>query len=127
MWQKAVGTYYLGPESVLLVLRSGEGGEYYCTPAKGATARIKVGADKGHWKEVVAVLLHEAMELALDKLSVKYDRSLKHSGDSASCVFFLRHDEFSEACARVADMLTDCLPDLSKAWATYNQRKRKQR
>ena len=45
MKQKIVGSYYAGNECVQLVLMEGIGGEFYCIPERGATARIKIGAD----------------------------------------------------------------------------------
>jgi hypothetical protein len=116
MKQIIVGNYYCGYESVELVLRDDTGGEYFITPERGHIARIKIGADYVEWQEVVSVLLHEAMELVCDRLKARYQPTCNLSGDHGQYWFLLSHADFSDACGRVAEFISACLPDLAKAW-----------
>lgn len=114
--QRVIGTYYMGTESVNLVLRNGTGGEFYLTPELGSVARIKVGMDYDEWNKVVSVLLHEATELAYERMRARYELSGVGSGDHSSYLFVISHVNFSDACTYVAEFISDCLPDLKKAW-----------
>lgn len=121
MKQVIVGTYQMGFESVELVLREDTGGEFYATPALGKVARIKVGADHRYWNTVVAVLLHEAFELAMDRMRCRLAPSNAVSKDLGDYTFILSHVEFSECCARVGEFVTAALPSLSTAWKVWKK------
>jgi hypothetical protein len=125
MKQKTVGVYELGWEQVELVLREDTGGEFYFIPETGKNAipRIKIGADYGYWKEVVNVVLHEAMEFALSRLGCRYNPSEDISRDHAAYLFSFCHTTYSQACAMVAEFLAACLPDLAREWENWKSDK----
>lgn len=123
MRQQIVGSYYMGPESVEIVLRDGTGGEFYCTPEAGHIARIKIGADYEEWKRVLEIFFHEALEMAFSRLGCRFYAAGNASIDSDGCIVVARHHNFSEAVARVADLAAACLPDLEKNWKQFRQEK----
>lgn len=121
MKQVIVGTYEMGYEQVELVIREDTGGEFYVIPEKGSVPRIKIGADYSEWKDVVTTLLHEAFELVFDRLNCRYSPSNEITRDHSAYMFTFPHLVFSEACARVADFVTDALPDLAREWEKWKQ------
>jgi hypothetical protein len=122
MKQKIIGSYFLGSEYVELVLREGTGGEFFLAPEAGKIPRIKVGAGHDKWHKVAAVLLHEAMELAYEKLGIRYDKTNDFSGDHSTYLFVVPHVVFSNACAMVAEFMTECQPRLKKEWKKFNKK-----
>ena len=126
MKQKIIGTFYMGHTEVELVLREGDGGEFYAAPERGKIPRIKVGADYKEWRKVVQVLLHEAMELVMEDMYLRYNCSKETAGDHASYMFMFNHSpQFTEICARVGDFLTDALPALATEWKKWKKRRTK--
>lgn len=123
--QKIVGIYYAGFEQFELVLREGDGAEFYAVPEHGENKipRIKIGADQGKWDDVIAVLLHEVQELIIFRLRGRYSPSDGISIDHAAYLFILTHPEFSELCKRTAEFISDALPDLAKAWKEWKKNK----
>lgn len=121
MRQRIVGSYLLGDEYVELVLREDTGGEFYLTPEDGHIARIKIGAGYLAWPDVVRTLLHEAMELALARIKVRFYPEDDHGGDTHNYLFILSHGDYSDACGRVAVFLVAALPDLSAAWKVWGR------
>ena len=119
MKQKIIGVYYMGHEQVEVVLRSGDGGEFYTCPEKGKIPRIKIGADYKAWGDVVRVALHEALEFAMWRQGVTFEYAGDMSKDAGRKVFIMRHDEFSSAAGLAADLLTACLPELARAWKRW--------
>lgn len=125
MKQKTIGSFYMGRESVQLVLREGTGGEFFMSPELGSIARIKVGAEHEEWDRVLAVLLHEAMELAYEKLGRRYDVTNDFSGDHSTYLFVVPHVAFSNACAMVAEFVAACSPGLKKEWKKFYSKTKK--
>jgi hypothetical protein len=123
MKQKIIGFFPLGPDEVQLVLREGNGGEFYIAPEPGHVPRIKVGADQPTWDRIVMVLLHEALELALFKAHVRFDQSHDYAQDSAAYIFVMDHTQYAEAVARCATFITPALPALSKEWNKWRKKK----
>lgn len=121
MAQKIVGTYYFGQERVQLVLREDIGGEFYATPGDIDCARIKIGGEHAEWSSLLAVLLHEAMEFALMRVSARYSPSDEEARDHCAYVFVANHVQFGEACARVAEFLSECLEPLRRTWEEFKQ------
>ncbi len=118
--QVVVGTFYVGHEQVQLVLREGDGGEFWVTPERGSLPRIKIGAD-GEWKQVITRLLHEVLEFVLARSHARFEPSEDLSRDHAAYLFVLDHPTFSDWCARVSDFLSDAVPKLSAAWAEWKR------
>lgn len=124
MRQKVIGIYCLGAEQVELVLREGDGGEFYSKPEKGKVARIKIGAGDGdNWHRLAAVLNHEAMELVMFHMGFRYSATPDYANDNGAYLFVMTHTQFSEAVARSAMFMADALPDLATAWNKWRKRK----
>ena len=121
MIQRVIGTYSFGFEDCQLVLRNGTGGEFYNCPGRGEVPRIKIGADEKEWKDVVGVLLHEAMEFSMNRLGCRYEDSYDLGRDMSAYLFVMRHQTFSDCCARAGDFVSSCLPDLSAAWSKWRR------
>lgn len=121
MKQTVIGSYRLGPHAVQLVLREDDGGEFYLVPESGHAPRIKVGADHKDWGEMVSVLHHEAMELAMTMTGVRYQPAPDFANDHGAYLFVMTHAQFSEAGARTGRFLSDCLPDLARAWKKWRK------
>lgn len=124
MRQKIVGVFSIGFEDCQLVLREGTGAEFYNCPGVGECPRIKVGADVKLWREVVANVLHEAMECYFNRLRCRYDCSYDLAQDHAGYLFVASHPEFSDACARVGAFLSEALPALRSEWKKWPRRPR---
>lgn len=126
MKQVVVGVYEVGYDQIELVLREGDGGEFYVLPEKGAIPRIKIGADCENWVEVVDTLLHEIFEYVYDRLRCRYEVSNQTTTDHSAYVFMFSHLLFSESCCRVSEFITSSLTDLQKAWEEWWEEKEKQ-
>ena len=123
MKQKIIGTFFMGRTEVELVLREGDGGEFYIAPERGKIPRIKIGADVKEWRTIVSVLLHESLELVMDDMYLRYRTSKEIAGDAASYLFIFNHSpQFSEICARVGDFITDALPVLATEWKKWKHK-----
>ena len=125
--QVIVGNYDLGPESVQLVLRGGSGADFYMNPGDGCSARIKIGMD-GHnqheWGGIVGMLLHEALELSMTRMGLRYTPVPDYSFDNGQYLFAMTHTQFSEASARAAMFMASALPDFASArkkWIKMNK------
>jgi hypothetical protein len=115
--QIKVGNYRLGAFNVdLIALPHGTGGEFYFCPDDASIPRIKVGLAYDNWDEVVATLLHEAMEMALCSVNRRYLHSGKMTGDASGYIFVFSHDEFGQACGTAACFITPALPELASWW-----------
>lgn len=119
--QVIVGVYSFGYEDIELVLREGDGGEFYNCPGKGEIPRIKIGADSKQWRDILSIFLHEAFEFTFNRLGCRYSDSYDMGNDSASYLFVASHIKFSDACARVGEGIATALPDLSRAWVKWQK------
>lgn len=121
--QIKVGNYRLGAFNVdLIALPSDIGGEFNFCPENNAMPRIKVGLAYDFWDEVVAVLLHETLEMTLCAVNRRYLHSGKMTEDACSYIFVFNHDEFAQACGTAACFITPALPDLA---ALFKRTKKK--
>lgn len=121
MKQKIIGVYPIGIIQVQLVLREGVGGEYYTFPETGSLSRIKVGADHKQWRDVVGVLLHEAMEFTAMHLALRYAPAPDLSMDNGNYLFVMTHTQFSDVCARAGEFVSCSLPDLGREWGKWKK------
>lgn len=122
--QKTVGIYCIGSEQVQIVLREGTGGDFYTVPERGGVPRIKIGADYGNWGSVLSALIHEATEFMMVRARCRFDPADDLGRDHSAYVFVMNHPQFSDTCARVADLLANCLPDVSREWKKWNAAKK---
>ena len=123
MKQKIVGSYYAGNECVQLVLIEGTGGEFYCVPERGATARIKLGAD-ADWDCIFGVLFHEIFELLFERLNSRFYPGGDTSSSMASWLFVADHQVFSDICTRAAEFVGECTQDLKKEHKLWLKKKK---
>ena len=128
MKQRIVGIYNIGFEQAQLVLREGDGGEFYLCPDVGRVPQIAIGADQELWQDVVDVLVHEVVEFAMLREGCRYSPAPDHAKDHGSYLFVMTHSQFSSVAAKSGGYLTAALPDLAKAWDGWNkERKKKER
>lgn len=123
MKQVIVGLFQFGYETVEIVLRDGTGGEFYSCPEMGRSPRIKVGAD-GKWGDVVRILLHELLELAMFRQGCRYEVSGDVGQDMGAYVFMFTHAQFSNIQARAAEAIVLSLPAVSTAWRKWRRGKK---
>jgi len=121
MRQKIIGVFPIGFEDVELVLRDGNGGEFFNCPEPGKCPRIKIGADVKEWKDIVAVLVHEAMEFRMNRCRARFDPSYDVGKDHGSYLFVMDHQIFSDCCAQVGELLVCSLPALAVAWKKWKK------
>jgi len=121
MKQKIVGHYSLGNESVELVIREGTGGEFYCCPELGKTARLKIGVEQESWEDVLKVLLHEALEYLLTRNCCRYEATGDLSDDHSAYKFWFDHVQLSHMCACLGMFLARVLPDLARAYKAFRK------
>jgi len=118
-----VGSYYAGNESIQLVLREGNGGDFWCVPGRGKLPYIKIGADDD-WNSIFTTLLHEIFEFLLERVKGRYYPSADVSHSSASYLFVIDHQDFGDVCARAAEFVDDCLPDLKKEYKLWRKNRK---
>jgi hypothetical protein len=118
--RKKVGSYILGIRAVDVYWeRGGDGSFYGAGSGKDNTVgEINIGIDLP-WFQLLGVVLHEALEMALNDMCCRWRPSNRYSEDNACYLFTMTHDQFSEAVARVGSFLADCLPDLATAHKKY--------
>lgn len=120
-----VGTYDLGLEQVDLWLRDGLGADFSMTPEKGRCPKIQVGMDTGSWQETVGRLHHEAMELTMAKMGLRYGESPDYARDNGASLFVMTHTQFSEASARTGMFLAQALPQFGFAFRKWRSKRKK--
>jgi len=120
MKQVRVGCYVLQPFQVEIYLREGTGADFYFQPEDGRLPRIKVGADN-EWQNVVANLLHEAVEMQASMVNCRYQLD---NMDTASDrhVFVFNHYQFSLVVEAAGWFLSSCLADLAAAWKRWQRK-----
>lgn len=122
-----VGRFYLGWSQVDLfaTMPPHEGGGcFYYSPEDGRLPRIKVGINYNEWNTVIAILLHEAMEFALEGHRLRFTPSGQMADSHASYLFVMNHEEFAECVAITGSFMADCIPALAAAYSA-NQKKGK--
>jgi len=116
MKPKLLGDYEIGYESVRLYVREGTGAEFYRQSADVNCPTVYVGLEAPQWHMIVARVLHEVLELTLDRLFCRFYPSRDLSADTGAYVFMLDHRQFSTVCADVAEFLCAALPDLEEEY-----------
>jgi len=127
MKQVFVGCYHIGYDQVDLYLREGTGADTYFTPEKGRLPRMKIGADTDNQRDVVASAVHESFEYVADRTLARFARWNTVRDTSENSYIFMDHIHFDNICAKVGDFLSECLPDLSRAWKEWKKPKPKKR
>lgn len=115
MKPQVIGNYEFGYEYVQLLLRDGEGAEFYRLSEDITIPTIFIGAD-GSWLDIVTRLLHEALEFSLERAGCRFYPTNDLARNTAAYTFSFNHQQFADCCAKVAEFVTAALPDLQKAW-----------
>ena len=121
---KKIGQFDFGTRSVNLFWKEGTGGAFYMNHESDGQARIVLGVNERSWGAQVAVLLHEALELAMADHACRFNPAPDYSWDSANYLFVMNHPQFSEIVARVGLYVSNCLPALSQVYKAQNKRKK---
>lgn len=122
MKKELVGVYQLGSENVRLIMAHDKnGGRFWACPDHEKAATIEVSAGQDNWWQVVAVLMHEANELAYYRAGLRFSKTPDYANDNGSYLFVMDHTDFSEANARAAHFLTKALPNLATAWNRWKR------
>ena len=95
------------------------GGDVFGRPDDKSRPRINIGLNHSSWWGVVGWVMHEAMEWSLDNERARYIHAGEHASGSDQYIFSFDHNQFSEAVARVAYLLTPLLPVLSDAYRYF--------
>lgn len=122
MKQKIVGSFTLGSSEVLLVIREGTGGEFWMSPEKGHIPRIKVGIENG-WNDMVAIALHEALEMALVECGARFSPAPDHARENGGYLFVMDHTKFACAVAMAGHFLSPALPAMSATYRKWRLKK----
>ncbi len=64
-------------------------------------------------------MLHEVMELSLHRAGARYDCTRDQALDHAGYAFMFDHHAFTECCARSAEFLSEAIPQLQRAWRSW--------
>ncbi len=116
MKPQVIGDYEIGFECVRLILRDGDGAEFYRLSDDVTSPTIAIGADNANWRQLVTRLLHESFELISDRLGCRFYPTGDLANNSSAYMLVLDHQRFADCCAKVADFLAVAMPDLQKAW-----------
>lgn len=109
-----VGRYALGDMMVQLRLQnSWRGGSFH---KLSVPSEIAVGCKEEPWPMVVAILTHEVMEFALDRLDARCVPSPDYARASDGYLFHYDHRIHGEACAQAGLFLAAALPALATAY-----------
>lgn len=122
-----VGKYDFGNNVVGVLAEPGTGSASFCCsfanenpsaahPKVEGLNYIIVGLQHRRWRGVMDVLLHEALELALTELGLRFEPCPNFNKSHAGYSFFMTHEQFSEATARAAGFVSQCQNDLCKIW-----------
>ncbi len=117
-----VGTYSIGYEHVKLYFIRGLDGEVLNSSDENPIPIINIGIDCDEWRDVVSIIMHEAMEFVIDRQFARYEPSANISRDADQCIFVMTHQQFSDCCARVADFIAKALPDAEKKWKNFKKK-----
>ena len=118
-----VGTYTLGYDNVRIELdgdTEGSAAAVWYNPKDGGCQKIVMCCKGRSWEDVVAGLLHEAMESIMHRRGLGYSRAHAPREVTDGYMFLMSHHEFDECCDWVGPFLTACLPDLNAAWRKVN-------
>lgn len=125
--RKKIGRYDFGIRAVDVYVREGTGGSFVLGDYKErGIAEMVIGLDDTEWSDCVAILLHEAFEMAMTDMCCRWCPSPGYSGDHGAYLFTMKHEQFSEVAARCSVMVSGCLPALEAAYKKHKSRKQKQ-
>jgi hypothetical protein len=114
-----VGIFRLGLNYVKLFADSeGANGRVVIFPKEQGQREIIVGINQP-WEETIETFLHEAFECALIDLNTRLRTDSNWSHESSDFIFQMTHNQFAEACARVAELVKHALPPLSRLYRKH--------
>lgn len=117
MKPKSLGFVNVGYDPVELQVDPGmSGGSVFIPMGNGTPPTMTIGLDNDEWEATLSVLIHEALEFALEKKNLRYEPSQDLGKDHAQYLFVMDHQQFSDACARVAVFLVQAQMRVYDAW-----------
>ncbi len=121
-----IGEYQLGYRNIRLYGTDGTGGSVIMTPKDKKSTQIRIGFNDD-WPEVICTLLHEAYELSLVEMNVRYDNSPSFSTESSRFLFLVSHNKLDEVHTRVAYFLVWSQEDLKNAYNKFQKARKKKK
>jgi hypothetical protein len=119
-----VGQYDLGSRRVNVFGEpDSESGSFNTAPSSGIT-EILVGFSARSQGDLIVVLLHEAEELVLHDLRLRFQHDVDEAMGSDRFIFILDHSQFSEVCGRVGLFMNECQRDVCLAYRKFNKKRR---
>ena len=117
-YPKYLGRFPLGYSPVRVFVTAESGGSAFVQTSRKLPA-ISIGLDESSWDSVLAVALHEALELSAMQQNAHFEPTLDTSGESGRFMFVMDHMQFSEACGRAGIFLAALAPKLAKAYKRF--------
>lgn len=114
----------MGSENVRLFVDDTYGARFGVDDNESASY-ITIGLDQDNWWQVVTALLHEAFEMSLYRHSCRYSQGPDYAADNGNYLFVATHTQFSEATARAALFIANCLPRLEEEYKKFHKKKKK--
>lgn len=115
-----IGSYRIGHHPVQVVLREGDGGEFYFEPELGKIARIKIGCDC-EWLELISVIFHESMEFWLTDKGKRYVPSQDHSSAHDTYMFMFSHPDLSIMAHDIGCFLAESTTSIADAYKKWHK------
>ena len=114
---KLLGIYEMGYERVEVRYDTGTASSQVTLLPKGKNTMVMtIGVKQGRWYKVLSGLMHEALEISLDRHHSRWVLGVDMSEDTGACLFVCDHATFADAVAVSADLISACQLDLNKAW-----------
>lgn len=128
--RKSIGTYELGYFKIeIYVLPASIGGTLCFLPRAedSILPNIDIGINYDKFWDVQNVLLHEALEYYLAIKGYRYGKTNEICSGSDRYFFWINHQQFSDACESVAELIETVRPALYKEWSSRNKTKTKKK
>lgn len=100
LWDEVGGSYQFKPD------------EHHCT--------MEIGMDTKKWYDVLEVIFHEVLEFIFNDRGLSFERRGKWTSNTADRHFFFDHQEFADACGRLAFTSHRLIGDVQVKWRTRN-------
>lgn len=123
MSERLVGIFEHGWEPVeLYVDFKSSSGSFMSLGGSNKILKMTIGLDHDSWWRVLAILIHEASELAYTRKCARFYASGNITNDHSNYLFSFNHPTFDDCCCIVADFITqvqDTIKDLWSNRSTY--------
>lgn len=120
---RKLATAQLGVVNVNLLVNSNDrGGSFACHPTPVSLPAITIGLDYDHWHEVVIVLLHEVVELAMLMAGRRFEPSTGAMGGDRY-IFQMTHAEFTDVSLMAGCYIAAVWTPLFEEWTRVKQKR----